>query len=136
MHAYALQKPSSSVTLGEESLGYRLTGKVPFPRAKNRAFGEELTLLVAGRRYSFFFQKKFFPEYNTRGINPLPRAPQPEHSGKKPSSSSAAAQTLGEEILFSEHHSSGTRGKILFRECRSPCTRGSQFENSFFCFSM
>jgi len=135
MHAYALQKPLSSVTFAEESLGYRLTGKVPSPRAKNRALGEKLTPLVAGRRYFLLFLKKkrrsfpsatleeetLFPKRRspgTRRRNPLPRAPQLRHSGKKSSSPSATTQALGE--------------KTLFRECRSPCTRGSQFENPFF----
>ena len=127
MHAYALQKPLSSVTFAEESLGYRLTGKVPSPRAKNRALGEKLTPLVAGRRYFLLFfkkKKKIFPECNTRGRNSLSQAPQPRHSEKKPSSSSAAAQTLGEEILFSERHNSGTRRKNSLPRVPQPMHSG------------
>ena len=49
---------------------------------------------------SLFFLKFFFPECNTQGKNPLPRAPQPRHSGKEPSSPSAAAQALGEAYFL------------------------------------
>jgi hypothetical protein len=78
-----------------------------------------------------------FPESrstDTRGRHPLPWEPQPRHSGKTPSSPRATAQALGEDALFPESRSQGTRGRNSLPECRSPCTRGSHFENYFFLF--
>jgi hypothetical protein len=65
------------------------------PRAV-QALGEELTPLVAAGVISFLFKKN------------LPRV---QHSGKTPSSPRAAAQALGEDILFPESRSPGTRGR-------------------------
>ena len=82
-----------------------------FPRAV-LTLGEELTpLVVAGAVY--LFKKNIFPECNTRGRHPLPREPRSRHSGKRPSSPRATAQTLGEDSLFPESHFPGTRGRYL-----------------------
>jgi len=125
-------KPSPSATLGEECPGYLFTGNASSPRAKNHALGEGFSEsrpntrgrvdAVGGSRRRFLL-KKIFPECNTRGRNPLPRAPQPRHSGKKPSSPSAVAQTLGEEALFPERLGPSTRG-------RNPLPRVSQLMHS------
>ena len=99
-------------TRGREP-GYLFTGNASSPRAENRALGEgfpesrlalgeELRPLVSRRRRFLLslFLKNFLP--------------QVQHSGKTPSSPSAAAQALGEETLFPERRISDTRG-------RNPC---------------
>jgi hypothetical protein len=67
-----------------------------FPKAV-LALEEELMPLVAAG--AVLFIKKIFSKCNTRGRHPLPRAPQPRHSGKTPSSPSAAAHAHGEATL-------------------------------------
>jgi hypothetical protein len=63
--------------------------------------GEELTSLVdRWRRFLLPFFKKFFPRVQHSGKTLFPeRRSQLRHSGKKPSSPSAAAQALGEATL-------------------------------------
>jgi hypothetical protein len=76
------------------------------------ALGEELTPLVASRRHFLLFLKKILPRV--------------QHSGKKPSSPSAAAQTLGEVTLFPERCGSSTRGRNSLSRVHKPMPSGKQ----------
>ena len=132
----ALGEAFSECNTGEDCPGYLFTGKTSFPRAKNLALGKGFSESCASTRrridavgdqpasFPSFLKKNsspsatlgeetLFPESRspgTRGRHPLPREPQPRHSGKTPSSLSAAAHTLGEATL-----------KIFFLFFAFPC---------------
>ena len=97
------RKPSLSATLGEEPPANPLTGKAPSSSAENRALGEGFAECRAGT----------WGRFHAVGRRPTPFSfsflfyflPRVQHSGKifdffKYSLPSAAAQTLGKEILF------------------------------------
>ena len=112
---------SPSATLGEEYPGYLFTGKTSSSRVENRALRKgffESRFNTRGRIDAVGCRPAPFPSYFFKNF--LPRV---QHSGKKPSSPSAAAQALGEETLFPECHRPDTWG-------RSPLPRAPQSRHS------